>query len=210
MFPYKYENLTTNGIKYKLIYIDTNIYNKENDENCLVFKLEQNITDLKFNQNNFIKECLNDESSYYLFFGHEPLISSKTKYNEKTKNVEIKNSILNDELLDFLFESKKDNIYWICADVHMYQYCSITHKDNNQVIRQIVCGTGGADKDYYELPVSKKTFGSNNQFYFMIDNFMDSYGYVEIALGKGFEHKYFKISEKSEEKQSKKYLIYYD
>jgi hypothetical protein len=92
----------------------------------------------------------------------------------------------------------------------MYQDCSITHKDNKQIIKQIVCGTGGADKDYYELPVSKKTFGSNNQFYFMIDNFMDSYGYVEITLRKGFDHKYFKISENSKEKHSKKYLIYYD
>lgn len=93
----------------------------------------------------------------------------------------------------------------------MYQN-GIIKNSNGKLIQQIVCGTGGGDKDYYCLSSKNYTLGSTNLYNFELVNFMDAYGYVEINLTpNGVSHQYIKIHKNLlADRYSKKYYINYN
>jgi hypothetical protein len=213
-FPFGTHTVNVDDIKFKYIFIDTNIYNlKDKSETCFEKVNGKNANNLFSDQNSFIIEELKDKTiKTFLIFGHEPLITLKTKIKDGKK--EVKNNILNKDLLKILFDSKKDIVY-VCADVHMYQNSLIKNSDE-QIIHQIVCGTGGADKDYYDSDEKKYKFGSeelSEELYdFELLHFDDAYGYVEISLKKtGVNHTYIKVNKDSlYNKYRKTYYINYN
>jgi len=113
-----------------------------------------------------IKGC---STKKIIIFGHEPLISFKCKTEDttkKSKEVSSENKIIQcdcKEVTDYckpdilnyggrpLIQAISDvntnhkEIYYICADVHNYVNASFTI--GSTTIHQIICGTGGADKD---------------------------------------------------------------
>ncbi len=209
VFPFGSSNIITIGdTKYKYIFIDTSIYSLfTKGETCFDTVLKQSASEIMCKQNNFLKSELVDKSiSEFLIFGHEPLISIKTKTDENGK-MKHKQSLLNDYLLDILFSSNK-KIKYICADVHMYQNCIITDNSGKE-INQIVCGTGGADKDSYNntIPIKK----IDEKYNIRVINSIESYGYVEIILGPNESTaNYIKINEDlTINRYSKKYYINY-
>ena len=77
-------------------------------------------------------------------------IMSVTVKSPKTSDGKIKKDILfpKNELAELLLTSRK-TIYYICADVHMFQHGII--RGYGHSLEQIVCGTGGADMDNFTL-----------------------------------------------------------
>lgn len=207
-FPYGKHKVTVGDSNYKYIFIDTNLYNMIDKVNTCFDTIEnKNVNELLDEQNRFIIEELNDSSiKKFLIFGHEPLVTLKSKILIE-QEIRKDNSILNEELLKILFDSGKEIIY-VCADVHMYQN-GIIKNSKGKTIQQIVCGTGGGDKDYYCLSSKYHKLGLID---FELVNFIDGYGYVEIVLTPdGISHQYIKIhKDLSANRYSMKYFINYN
>jgi hypothetical protein len=208
IFPFGSKIITVDETKYKYIFIDTNVYNlKKNPDTCFNNVLNDSAAEILKKQHEFIIGELADPSiKTFLIFGHKPLVYLKTKLLDSTQDIIKNNSLLDDDLLKILFDSGRDIVY-LCADVHMYQNSIITNKAGKK-IKQIVSGTGGADKDYYCL--ASKVHQEGDYSYELVD-FMDPYGYVEMVLGKeGIKHKFIKIGKDLKEfVYSKKYLVDY-
>jgi len=136
------------------------------------------------------------------------LIALKSKILEE-QEIRKDNSILNENLLKLLFDSGKEIIY-VCADVHMYQD-SLIKNSSGKSIQQIVCGTGGGDKDYYCLAAKNYKLGLKDLYDFELVNFVDAYGYVEIILkNTGVTHQYIKIhKDLTTSRYKKKYYVNY-
>jgi hypothetical protein len=203
MFPFKSCPVANTGFKY--IFIDTNLYNlSKNPNTCFNTTLHKSALELKNNQNQFIIcELKNPSFNNFIICAHEPLFSIKSK------DTKFKSSLLDEELLNILFNSRK-NITYVCADVHMFQ-CGIITNNNSQSIKQIVCGTGGADKDSFTS--SQSEFKINDDFNFTMQSSRDSFGYVELNISPdNISHKYIKVinseSVLSHEEYKKKYLKY--
>lgn len=207
-FPYGKHQVSVDDSIYKYLFIDTTLYSQTNKTpNCFNIVEKKSVNELLCEQNKFIIDELKDLTiKKFLIFGHEPLITLKTKFTDDNE-LNKKNSVLNENLLKILFDSGKEIIY-VCADVHMYQN-GIIKNSNGKTIQQIVCGTGGADNDYYCLSSKYHKIGLYD---FELVNFVDSYGYVEIILtSEGVSHQYFKIhKDLSIDIYSKKYYIKYN
>jgi len=209
MFPFKSEIITlTTGTRFKYIFIDTTVYSIKANPSCYDFVLNKNSLNIIEEQNAFIIRELNDDSiDYFIFFAHEPLYSVKTKIF-----VEDNKSHLIDDVLDglgklILSNSVGKNIYYVCADNHMYQSGIVSDKSGNS-IKQIVCGTGGGEKDNFDL--DNKIFNKND-FTYCIDSTKQPYGYLEIFLNNnGIQYSYVNVqSDGKTNIYNKKYLIQY-
>jgi hypothetical protein len=209
-FPYGTQEVVVKGTKYKYIFIDTSIYNLlDKGETCFDKVERKSASELMVEQNEFLRRELEDTTiKTFLIFGHEPLVSLKSKFIEE-QEIKKQNFLLNEELLKLLFDSNKDIIY-VCADVHMYQNSMITNNESRK-IKQIVCGTGGGDKDYYCLSSRIMELGDANKYNFELINFVDPYGYVEIILTENnVTHSYIKVDKDlGVKKFSRKYFINY-
>lgn len=207
-FPYGHDDKIVNGKKYKYIFVDTTVYYlKDSKANCFYIVEGKNPSQIIREQNAYLTDQLTDPTiDYFLVFGHEPLVSIKSKHDPDTEDLAEKTSDMN-ELANILLLSNK-KIHYICADVHMYQSGTVRNSAGNSV-KQIVCGTGGADKDYYCLP---SKIISSGGLTFELDNFMDSYGFVDITLtSEGLTHQYIKVKKNLEiMKYSKKYFVKYN
>ena len=115
--------------------------------------------------------------------------------------------VLDDLASIILSNSTGKNVTYVCADVHMYQ-SGIVSDNNGNTVRQIVCGTGGGQKDSFVL--DDKTFVKNNLTY-SVDITKDSYGYVDIELNSiNLAHTYVQVQPTgSVNLFNKKYLIQY-
>ncbi len=210
MFPFGTKTITVGGAKYKYIFIDSNLYNlKKNPDTCFNTVLGESAQSLLDKQNLFIiKKLADPDIKTFFIFAHEPLISLKTKLSESTQDIFKKSSLLDDQLLKMLFDSDRANdIIYVCADVHMYQNCIITNKSGKK-IRQLVCGTGGGDKDFYCL---SSKYHQEGDYTMELVDFMDPFGYVEIVLtSDSVNYKFIKIGKDLKEfVYNKKYLIDY-
>jgi hypothetical protein len=188
MAPYKQRIIDVGKTKYNLLFIDTSVYDEPEYPCYNLLKTTKNT--LREAQNKFIIEKLNNEIDNVIFFGHEPLVSIKTKSEEKSFNgIREKTSIIT-ELSKIIFDNiRTKKITYVCADVHMYQSSKITFGDKE--ILQIVCGTGGAEKDYY---CSFKHIYEESGYKLELLNYMDSYGFVELTLKEsGLSFMYNKI-----------------
>lgn len=211
-FPYKSHNVRlANGIDYKYIFIDTTIYDIKDGDTCYERTLGIAPSILILEQQKFIIKELSEGPKNIIFFGHEPLLSIKTKIDMKEDDINTKKTDIK-LLIDLIFDNIGDKIItYICADVHMYQSCEIKRED--KTIKQIICGTGGAERDFFCLASMVNTYEINGHNYILtILDFDNSYGYVEIELGEILTHKLIKVKEVKKEKKEKvriKYFINY-
>lgn len=202
-FPYGSRDININGSIYKYIFIDSNLYNLvENPLTCFNKVLEgKSAKELLELQNIFIAEQLKTPNiKSFLVFAHEPLIGLKMKGSKA------KSSLLDKTLMDILFSSGS-NILYICADVHMYQYGVITN-NMGKSIGQLVCGTGGADKDFCDMTCNEPIKKDN--YTLQIINHNESYGYVKISLSDKIEHEYIRVKNSTKDSYERKYRIYYN
>lgn len=207
-FPFGYEFhhiKSASGYSTLLVlYIDTNLYT-DSDMPCYNQTLNKPREQLKDDQNYFIVQTLGyitSMSSYninnVMICGHEPLITYKYKENKEK-------SAFIPELLDLLFNEQykyKDtntHFTYVCADLHVYQYSTIVNSANNQVINQIILGTGGGELDdlvpnnksnvkvvgNYTLNIHRTINGTNG---------ISQYGYGELIYNKdGLNHNFISI-----------------
>ena len=209
MFPFNSKIIElVDGTKIKYIFIDTTIYSSKFSPSCYDSVLQKNVSTIIQEQNEFIVNELNDDSiKFFLIFGHEPLYSIKTKFSEEKQKYRISDAVLIELSELILNNSLGKNISYICADVHMYQSGTVSNNTGASV-KQIVCGTGGADKDYFVI--DEKTFTKDNLTY-DINITKDSYGYVELIIdNNGVTHNYINVLMDSTTKvYNKKYYIQY-
>ena len=206
-FPYGSRNIQIGRTKYKYIFIDTNAYNLADpditDIESTCFKvIGKTAYQVKVEQEAFIRECFEDSTTnIFLVFGHQPLSSAKTSDGKIKKDTLFPTN----ELAELLLTSRK-TIYYICADVHMFQH-GIIHGYGHS-LEQIVCGTGGADKDKFDL--SLQTINKETINYELL-RVAPSYGFVDMVLSDtGIRWTYYKIKEDAtREAYSMKYLIKY-
>jgi len=118
-------------------YCSTLLFDKPYDNLEEIIKYQEDEI-IKLIQDEKNKECTN-----LIFIGHHPIITIKQK-KDKTKKDYIK------RLGDFFINNAEllygKNVYYLCADNHLYQRGIITFNDRIQ-INQIVVGTGGAELD---------------------------------------------------------------
>jgi hypothetical protein len=190
-FLFDKEIVTNNNKKTLLLYIDTSIYEIESEINCYQNKFftqeirdenkeqEKDIHSLRNMQNNFITKSIEEEEDCenILIFGHEPIITFKSKKKEGNKIGIIKN------LADKLFEikhnvkNKDKNFYYICADNHLHQKSQI--KFNGCTIYQYVFGTGGTCLDNSPLSNSERihnyTIEIDNQYHEILNSSLETW-----------------------------------
>ena len=206
-FPYGSRDIQIGSLKYKYIFIDTNAYNLANpditDIESTCFKvIGKTAYQVKVEQEAFIRECFEDSTTnIFLVFGHQPLSSAKTSDGKIKKDTLFPKN----ELAELLLTSRK-TIYYICADVHMFQHGII--RGYGHSLEQIVCGTGGADMDNFTLHmqiINKETIDYDLQ------RVAPSYGFVDMIISdSGIRWTYYKIKEDAtREAYSMKYLIKY-
>ncbi len=209
MFPFYSKIITlSNGTKIKYIFIDTTVYSIKANPSCYDKVLNKNSKKIIQEQNKFIVDELSDSSiKYFIFFAHEPLYSLKTKIFVEDNLPHLVDDVLDDLAGIILSNSQGKNVFYVCADVHMYQSGTVTDKFNNSV-KQIVCGTGGGEKDSFVL--DDKIFNKNN-FTYSVDITKDSYGYVEIVINsREVKHSYINVYPDGQVKRyNKKYLVQY-
>ena len=170
-----------------IIMLDTNLYDREIINtpikkscysklfNKFVNKSELTISDLIGYQNCFILDILksNLDASNIILIGHHPIYSIKNKKD-------IKDEIKLVRFIDFLKKVADlligKNVYYLCADTHMYQE-GIINITPDLIIKQYIVGTGGAEQDsiylgdntikeggsiVYTKTIEKKEFGFLN------------------------------------------------
>ncbi len=209
MFPFNSEIITlSDGTKVKYIFIDTTVYTIKADPSCYDSVIGKNSKKIIQEQNKFIVDELSDSSiKHFMIFAHEPLYSLKTKIFDEDKLPHLVDDVLDDLAQIILSNSKGKSVFYVCADVHMYQSGIVTDEFNNSV-KQIVCGTGGGQKDNFVL--DDKIFKKNNLTY-SVDITKDSYGYVEFVVNSSeVKHTYINVHPDGKVKHyNKKYLVQY-
>jgi hypothetical protein len=211
-------NQLSDGTKIKYLFIDTTIYSfdepEKQDENCYMKVLGSKPLTLMNDQRNFLVrhlETSTDDDYIYVIYGHEPLFSIKTKIGDETRKIKNKSSVLTELTNLILSNCGNKKIYYVCADVHMYQ-SGIVFNDSGQSIKQIVCGTGGGEKDNFNY--GNKIFKQSG-FSYCVDSSHDAYGYVELNINaSGLTHEYVKLILDETDipklvRYSKKYMINY-
>ena len=102
--------------------------------------------------NNYIKEGKNFKN--IIVCGHDPIVSRRNK--KKDGNIKKIIETINENGLKFLnniynYFDNNINKFYLCADVHQYQKCTI--KLGNNLINQFVVGTGGTTCDEECVPI---------------------------------------------------------
>jgi hypothetical protein len=208
MFPFNSEIITLkSGARIKYIFIDTTVYEVKANPSCYDAILNKSSSIIIQEQNSFIKTELADSSiEYFIFFAHKPLYTVKTKILEDGK-LHLINSLLDELGQIILSNAEGKNIYYICADAHLFQSGIISDNSGNS-IKQLVCGTGGGEKDSFNF--DNKIFNKNDMTY-CVDISRDSYGYLDILLNPdGINYTYVNVQPDGKINiYNKKYLIEY-
>jgi len=191
MFPFGSEIFElSGGIRIKYIFIDTTVYEIKANPSCYDNVLQKNASSIVTEQNKFIERELTDSSiEYFIIFAHEPLYSIKTKISEDDGKYFLSSFV--HELTGLLMDnSVGKKIYYVCADVHMYQSGIITD-ESGHIIHQIVCGTGGAEKDSF---VFDDRIFKKSGYSYCVNITKDSYGYVDLSIdSNGVNWKYINV-----------------
>jgi hypothetical protein len=219
-FPFQKLDIIEDGIKFRYIFIDSNLY-ELTGKTCFNLMEGKSVEEIKCKQNKFIIDCLSDNTiNYFLFFAHHPLIAVKTKndtneakptsiltFDKQRLSNGTKAIINHNELIKLLDKNiRTDNIFWICADVHMYQSSSIKMK--NHTITQIISGSAGANKDKFNSDNKKFIVDDYEINIIDVDSSLNSFGYVELELDKtGIKYNYINVNKNL---YGRKYLINYN
>ena len=112
--------------------------------------------------------------SNIIFIAHHPIIAFITENEKRIK-------IINNKIVDFFNNINSylqhKNIYYLCADTHLYQYGIINI--NGLIINQYISGTGGARPDYFTNTNLKYT--SEILSYEVIQN-INKFGYLVVQI----------------------------
>jgi hypothetical protein len=138
--------------------------------NLLEFQIEQICSIIKSN-----KHVQN-----IIFIAHHPICFTRTVESEMIK--ETNSKLLNFfNLIDTIIEEK--SIYYLCADIHLYQYGIIKLK-SGLTIKQYIVGTGGAHQDIYMYKGSRDPIYRMNMdsTYHVLENYNKTYGFIEFDI----------------------------
>ena len=154
----------------QLLFLDTTVYDPEDIDECLrcyraINPAYVDIDAIKQAQLQFIRgfvASIPPDVQHIVIVGHHPL----AQYKEKKKK--IKFLVLNEEFNDLLYQEiylRANNLqyYYLCADLHQYQCGNIVIRDEMH-IRQYIVGTGGAEKDAYNLTAARTNVAGNLQY----------------------------------------------
>lgn len=124
--------------------------------------------------------------------GHRPLIAWKPKLtDEKTYSIRTNVSPIADTFLDTVLGSGKNNVFYLCADVHNFQQGPIRYSPKDEdpvhVLTQVVCGTGGADADKFVKICDENTckvgeLAASELYSFEPVETRNPHGYCEINI----------------------------
>lgn len=180
-YPFNSIDINKNGIKIKLIFIDSNFadlgVSYMNNNSCIQINSE-NLSKLQ-NQLTWLEgELENSEADHNLIIAHHPLLSNKMG-TKGPKNSYIK------ELIVLFDNYLHKNITYLCADTHMYQHWRMTNKQGLS-LTQIVCGTGGAllntkNSLTREMPID---IGSNRYLFTKLEEIDKTYGFCKLHFNK--------------------------
>ena len=188
---YKTLNIN-NGSTYK-VFRDSNI-----DES-------QSINKLVDYMNNKILEIIHNfigkEGSSFknlIIIGHEPIYGLKLKIDKKTLKRNHKISILTN-FISFITDKlipivQKNNIktYYLCADIHTYQYGLITFTNTDYIIEQHIVGTGGAHQDIISEKLENNF--SNTLNYKIIEQ-SQNFGFITVNINENVDIKYISVTD---------------
>lgn len=193
-----YHTLPTDNFNNTLAFmIDTTLfYNGEYDKTCYE---PLNVENVKEKQLNEIKNGITSSSDKknIIIIGHHPLISKKFKKKEETETDKTYKKeedggihTATPAFIDFFQSLQKSlegkNIYYLCADTHLYQEGTVTLKfggDSTMIIHQYIAGTGGTkldkaptdDVDTLCLPITDK------QIDYKINKTIANYGFLKVT-----------------------------
>jgi hypothetical protein len=197
-----------------IIMLDTNLYDREIittpiNKTCysklfsdLVNKSSLKIIDLIYNQTCFIKEILENYKTInnIIFIGHHPIYSIKNKKENKSeyKMPRLKNFFI--EIQKLLLNK---NIYYLCADTHLYQEGTVYITPQLQ-IKQYIVGTGGAEQDII-FSFSNEIYEDDNLVYKKsVDE--QKYGFLVVKIKDSIKFEFISV-DKIANKYNKKYII---
>ena len=173
-----------------IIMIDSTLLHHITDEyiKCYVnlfpnYKLTT-IDDLIKYQLNMVIDILNKNNSMtnIIFIAHHPIIALRTDKNKRI-------NIINNKIVNFFKDIKhlliNKNVYYLCADTHLYQL-GIINIDDLKIIQHIA-GTGGARPDYFDD--IDLTYNSNIIKYKIIKN-VNKYGFLIVQIKNKIKFKF--------------------
>jgi len=154
-------------------------------------KTDKNVSNLLKFQIEQIRSIINsnEQVKNIIFIAHHPICFVKNKGPNIIKQTNGK--LLNFfNLLDKIIGDK--SIYYLCADIHLYQY-GIIRLDSGLTIKQYIVGTGGAHQDNYKYkgsrdPVYQMTIQNRLQSsasdltYQVLENYNKTYGFIEVDI----------------------------
>jgi hypothetical protein len=95
------------------------------------------------------------------------------------------------------------NKFYLCADIHNFQNTTVTI--NHHVVRQFICGTGGADLDLE--PSGKPLVDNRNGFQVqsVVHHAMSTYGYFKGWMSQGdiFQYDFIPVVYEKTKKKEK-------
>jgi hypothetical protein len=185
-----------NDVIYKIIdntlviMLDTNLYDRELinipiSKSCysklfnkFINKSDLTIRELIGYQNCFIIDVIKTYPTVVnvILIGHHPIYSIKNKKGQKNENKLPR-------FIDFLKQIKNllisKNIYYLCADTHLYQSGIINIAPDFSIMQHIV-GTGGAEQDniYLEDDYIKE----NDKIVYVKTNEQKEFGFLEVEI----------------------------
>ena len=224
-----------NGVMFEfykknlVIMIDTSIYDEEiNNGNVQCYKRVLNtdynkdltLEELIIKQNEVICKLITtniNKCKNIIIIGHHPICGMSTTDGNT-------NCYFNDKLVDVfrniskIIKSNKtsNNITYLCSHIHLYEESEINIDDI--LIKQYICGCGGAYLDELSEELSNKS-GLNYEIilkhddvYFNIKSVINrTHGYLSITLSEEDENikvEFIKVKEIPKQNFEKKYLKY--
>ena len=178
-----------------IIMLDSNILNKFNKDKqnigCYKYLFDSfektnstTMNELILHQINSIIKLIESKKHIqnFIFVGHHPILASKN--TSENKFIVIKNeglvNLFTNQQLHSLINNK--NIFYLCADVHLYQYGLVTVNSLN--IKQYIVGTGGAHLDNYSANEKefKNVYATQGLNYKVLDNYNNIHGFLVIDI----------------------------
>lgn len=176
-----------------IIMFDSNLYDTDSDKlvkdtcynqlfNNFVKSSTMKIDDLIDYQNCFIKDILriNVSVNNIIFVAHHPIYSIKSKIKggvEKKNDYTLEKFVLFLEQIQELLLGK--NIFYLCADTHLYQEGLINITPELQ-IKQYIVGTGGAEQD--NIYIEDNTILKNGIIVYTKNNEKKEFGFLEVEI----------------------------
>ena len=178
-----------------IIMLDSNILNKFNKEKqdigCYKYLFDSfkktnstTINELILHQINSIIKLIESKKHIenFIFVGHHPIVASKNTSENKfivVKNEGLVNLFTNQQLHSLI---NNKNIFYLCADVHLYQYGLVTINSLN--IKQYIVGTGGAHLDNYNANETefRNVYGIKGLNYKVLENYNNIHGFLVVDI----------------------------